>query len=64
MQRGGIFQDYIECKCLHKSTVHYCAKCRRRVAVIHPGLGLGRIHDNESLSSDDSDEEEEHNHAT
>ena len=35
-QRGGAITEYLECKCLHRSIVHYCKQCGKRIMVVHP----------------------------
>ena len=54
IQRGGAIQDYLECKWLHRSIVHYCEGCGRRVLVKHPKLGLTDSSDEETGSSEGS----------
>ena len=56
VSRGGAIQDYLECKWLHRSIVHYCPNCNRRVLVKHPKMGFGESSsDEESLSSGGSE---------
>ena len=40
IQRGGAIQDYLECKWLHRSIVHYCGRCGKRVLVKHPKMAF------------------------
>ena len=54
MQRGGLIQDYLECKCLNRSIVHYCEKCGKKIAVKHPTMTLR----DDSSDSDEGDDEE------
>ena len=51
MSRGGAVQDYLECKWLHRSIVHYCPNCERRVMIKHPKLGFNDSSDEESGGS-------------
>mmetsp|Transcript_29438 Transcript_29438/g.34520 ORF Transcript_29438/g.34520 Transcript_29438/m.34520 type:complete len:81 (-) Transcript_29438:71-313(-) len=56
VSKGGAIQDYLECKWLHRSIVHYCPNCERRVLVKHPKIGFQESSDEESFSSEGSDD--------
>ena len=56
VSRGGAVQDYLECKWLHRSIVHYCPNCQRKVMIKHPKLGFSDSSDEESGSSGGSEE--------